>query len=165
MAQADQVLSSRLAGSGLDFVIVGGVCAVYYGVPVATFHLDICCPFREEHALRIESALRGLNPVHRLTPNRLPLELTRSAYGELRNLYLQTDAGMLDCLGTISGVGDFTAAREHSVAARLSYGEFRFLDLQTLILSKAALGRERDWIAVRQLRAIEERLAGQPKLL
>lgn len=157
MAQNDQALLCRLKDSGLEFVVIGGVCVVYHGAPLATFDLDICCPFGEENVRRIESAVRDLHPVHRLTPNKLSLEVTRSAFGELRNLYLQTDLGKLDCLSEVAGIGNFEAVLTQSVVATFSYGQFRFLSLDALIAAKLALGRERDLAAVRQLRAIKEK--------
>jgi hypothetical protein len=90
----------------------------------------------------------------------LPLETTRSTFATLKNLYLQTDLGKLDCLGEVAGVGKFEEASKQSVVAKFSYGEFRFLNLAALIASKKAVGRERDLAAVRQLVAIQER-AGQ----
>jgi hypothetical protein len=150
-------LLERLAASGLEFVVIGGVCVVYHGAPLATFDLDICCPFGVENVRRIESAVSDLHPVHRMTPQRIPLEATRDRYGELRNLYLQTDLGLLDCLSEVAGVGAFEVVRAASEVARFSYGEFRFLKLDALIAAKEATGRERDLAALRQLRAIRER--------
>ncbi len=157
MPQNDQALLTRLKDSGLDFVVIGGVCVVFHGAPVATFDLDVCCPFGEENVQRIESAVADLHPFHRLTTNKLPLAMSRSAFGELKNLYLQTDLGKLDCLSEVSGVGDFDAVKKRSVVASFSYGQFRFLSLDALIASKKAIGRERDLAAVRALVAIKER--------
>jgi hypothetical protein len=157
MAQNDQALLTRLKDSGLEFVVIGGVCVVFHGAPVATFDLDICCKFGEENVRRIECALSDLHPVHRLTANKLPLESTRSTFGQLKNLYLQTDFGKLDCLSEVAGVGDFDAVLKRSVGANFSYGQFRFLDIDALIESKQAIGRERDLDAVRRLLAIKER--------
>jgi hypothetical protein len=157
MPQNDQALLSRLKDSGLDFVVIGGVCVVFHGAPLATFDLDICCPFGENNVRRIESAVADLHPFHRLTTNKVPLEQSRSAFGELKNLYLETDLGRLDCLSEVSGVGDFEAVLKQSVVASFSYGQFRFLDLDALIASKNATGRERDLAAVRSLLAIKER--------
>lgn len=157
MPQNDQALLVRLKASGLEFVVIGGVCVVYHGAPLATFDLDVCCPFGEENILRIETALHDLHPVHRLTTNKLPLSATRASFGALKNLYLQTDLGKLDCLGEVAGVGDYEAALHNSVVANFSYGTFRFLSLDALISSKRAVGRERDWAAIRQLLAIKER--------
>ena len=165
MAQNDQALLTRLKDSGLAFVVIGGVCAVYHGALLATFDLDICCPFGEENVRRIESAVNDLRPVHRLTANKLPLEATRSSFGDLKNLYLQTDLGMLDCLSEVAGVGNFEAVLKQSVVADFPYGQFRFLNLDALIAAKKAVGRERDLDAVRRLLAIKERNEQQGRLL
>src|SRR6266480_4812355 len=158
MPQNDQALLTRLKTAGLNFVVIGGVCVVYYGAPLATFDLHICCPFGEENLKRIEAAVRDLHPYHRLTANKLPFELTPHLIAELKNLYLQTDLGKLDCLSEVAGVGAYEEVLKQSVAAIFSYGEFRFLKLDALIASKQAAGRERDLTAVRHLRAIKERL-------
>ena len=164
MAQNDQALLTRLKDSGLEFVVIGGVCAVYHGAPVATFDLDICCAFGEANVLRIEAAVKDLHPVHRLTANKLPLELTRSAFSSLKNVYLQTDWGKLDCLSEVAGIGNFAAVLHHSVPARFSYGDFRVLSIDALIAAKSAVGREKDLAAVRLLRAIKEKKEQQPEL-
>jgi hypothetical protein len=164
MAQDNQVLLTRLKDSGLEFVVIGGVCAVYHGAPVATFDLDICCPFGEENVRRIESAVKDLHPYHRLTANKLPLELTQSSFASLKNLYLQTDAGKLDCLGEVAGVGNYEDVSKQSVLHSLSYGEFRILNLDALIAAKFAVGREKDLSAVKLLQAIKERKGQQKEL-
>ena len=164
MAQNDQALLTRLKASGLDFVVIGGVCVVYHGAPLATFDLDICCPFGEVNVCKIESAVNNLHPVHRLTANKLPLEETRSSFGSLKNIYLQTDLGKLDCLGEVAGVGNFDEVKKQSVVAKFSYGEFRFLHIDALIAAKKAVGRERDLEAVRWLQCIQEKRKQQKDL-
>jgi hypothetical protein len=92
-----------------------------------------------------------------MTPNKVPLNMTRDFFSTFKNLYLQTDLGKLDCLGEIAGVGDFAATLKQSVVAKFSYGEFRMLNIDALIASKQTLGREKDLEAVRLLRAIKEK--------
>jgi hypothetical protein len=164
MAQDDQALLMRLNQSGLEFVVIGGVCVVYHGAPLATFDLDVCCPFGAENVRKIESAVKDLHPLHRLTPNKLPLGETESAFASLKNLYLQTDLGKLDCLSEVTGVGNFDEVRKQSLVAQLPYGKFRFLNLDALIATKSAVGRDRDLDAVRRLVAIKERKAQQKDL-
>jgi predicted nucleotidyltransferase len=157
MAQNDQALLERLKGSGLEFVVIGGLCVVYHGVPVATFDLDVCCRFGEENVKRIESAVQDLHSVHRLTANKLPLEQTRSSFASLKNLYLQTDLGKLDCLSEVAGLGGYDQVLEQSISHSMSFGEFKMLNLDALIVAKSAAGREKDLEAVRLLRAVKER--------
>lgn len=158
MPQDDKALLSRLKEHNVEFVIIGGVCGVMHGVSLVTKDLDVCCRFTPENLRRIEAAVKDLHPFHRLTANRLPLELTDELCGRLKNLYLQTDIGKLDCLGEVAGVGRYEAALGRSVVYTLSYGEFRLLDIDALIAAKEAVGRQRDLEMVRQLRGIKERL-------
>jgi predicted nucleotidyltransferase len=164
MAQNDQALLMRLKDSGLEFVVIGGLCVVYHGVPVATFDLDICCPFGEENVRKIESAVKDLNPVHRLTANKLPLAETRSSFKDLKNIYLQTDLGKLDCLGEVSGLGSYEQVLQQSILHTMSFGQFRMLNLDALIAAKTAAGRQKDLDAVRLLQAVKERKAQQKDL-
>jgi predicted nucleotidyltransferase len=164
MAQNDQALLIRLKDSGLEFVVIGGLCVVYHGVPVATFDLDICYPFGEDNVRKIESAVKDLNPVHGLTANKLPLEQTRSSFKDLKNIYLQTDLGKLDCLSEVAGLGSYQQVFQQSILHNMSFGQFRMLNLDALIAAKAAVGRQKDLDAVRLLRAVKERKAQQKKL-
>jgi hypothetical protein len=156
-SQDNKALLIRLNEHRVEFVIIGGVCAVLHGTPYVTFDLDVCCPFSLENLRRIEAAVRDLHPHHRLAADKLPLVLTDELASRLKNLYLQTDLGKLDCLSEVSGVGDFQQVLRSSIAHATSYGEFRMLNIDALMAAKEAVGRERDRIALRLLRAIKEK--------
>jgi hypothetical protein len=155
--QDDKGLLLRLKENRVEFVIIGGVCGIMHGSSLVTKDLDICCRFTKENLRLIEKALRDVHPIHRLTANKLPLDLTDELCTRLSNLYLKTDVGILDCLSEVSGIGDYQAVLANSVPFQLSFGEIRILSIDALIIAKAAVGRERDLAAVRQLRAIKER--------
>ncbi len=164
MPQDEKGLLLRLCERKVEFVVIGGVCGVLHGVSLVTQDLDICCPFTPENLRRLEAAVKGLNPRHRLTANKLPFELTDELCAALKNLFLQTDIGILDCLGEVAGIGRYDQALQRSIVQSMSYGEFRILDIDALIASKEAVGRERDLLAVRMLRGIKERKKIQPEL-
>jgi len=159
--QDDRALLSRLQAQHVEFVIIGGFCGTMHGVSLVTRDLDVCCSFALANLRRIEAAVKDLHPFHRLTANRLPLELTDELCGRLKNLYLQTDLGKLDCLSEVQGIGSYEDALRRSILFKLSYGEFRILDVDALIAAKEALGREHDLAAVKQLRGIKEKLTQQ----
>ncbi len=92
-----------------------------------------------------------------MTPRKLPLALTEESCRVLKNLYLETDYGQLDCLGSVTGIGDFKAARDESVEVQTSAGPCRVLSLRALIRAKEAMGRPRDRETVVYLKALEER--------
>jgi hypothetical protein len=156
MPELESILD-RLIRHEVEFVIVGGFAAVAHGASLLTEDLDVCCRFELGNLLRLESALKGLHPVHRMTPARLPLELSPDLVQRLRNLYLETDLGQLDCLSEVAGIGDFAAVAKESLTVEMSAGPCRILTLDALIRSKQAMDRPRDRAAVFQLRAIKEK--------
>lgn len=91
-----------------------------------------------------------------MTPKKLPLELSAEACGRLENLYLRTNLGQLDCLSSISGVGDFDTVAGHSIEVKLAMGSCRILSLDALIQAKETMGRERDKAAILHLKALRE---------
>lgn len=156
MANFENLLA-RLIEHRVEFVLVGGFAATTYGSTLLTQDVDVCVRFSTDNLMCLQEALADLHPVHRMTPRRLPLQLTPETCRDLKNLYLNTDLGQLDCLGTIQGVGDFEQVKAHSVEVHLPAGGCRILDLDALIRSKEALGRPRDRESVLQLKAIRDR--------
>ncbi|MCL4179284.1 MAG: nucleotidyltransferase [Verrucomicrobia bacterium] len=155
MEQLTQILE-RLNRERVEFVLVGGLAGVFHGVPLVTRDVDVCLPFTEQNLFRLERALDGLNPVHRQTPQRLAFKVADDFPRGLKNLYLRTDLGVLDCLGEISGVGDYLAVRGRSEPAELPVGTVHILSLSALIDAKAALDRTQDKLALIHLRRIQQ---------
>jgi|SRR6185503_4385184 len=151
-------LIERLIQQQVEFVIVGGFAAVAHGVTLLTQDIDICCRFDAENLLKLQTAIDDLHPVHRMTPQRLPLSLTTADCVGLQNLYLDTDYGQLDCLGIVLGIGDYNEVQKQSVIIDFAGGECRVLSIDGLIKAKEAMGRTRDKQTVLQLKAIKERL-------
>lgn len=164
MPQNDKAILSRLKEQKVEFVIIGGVCGVLHGASLVTLDLDICCRFNRENLRRLEAAVRDLHPRHRLTANKLPFELTDHLCDTLKNFYLNTDLGIMDCLSEVLGVGGYEEVLRQSVPHSLSYGEFRILNLDALIAAKSAVGRGKDLDAVKLLLAIKERKAQQNEM-
>jgi hypothetical protein len=146
-------LMVRLYDAGLDFVVIGGVCAAYYGYSVNTYDLDICS---EANVRKIYSAVADLAPVHRITPQRLPFESTDCLRPGLKNLYLGTSIGKLDCLSEVAGLGTYESVDRRSTSASLFGKPFRFLSIDALIDSKRATARPNDMRTIGQLEAIRE---------
>jgi hypothetical protein len=118
--------------------------------------VDICCRFSEANLIRIQTALAGLHPVHRSRPD-LPFVLLPGQCESLKNLYLKTDLGVVDCLSEILGVGDFESVLNQSIELKLPFGSCRILTLDALIRAKEAMNRQHDRVTVRQLKEIQKR--------
>ena len=152
-------LVRRLISSDVEFVLVGGFAAVAHGVMLVTQDVDICCRFTEANLMRIQAALADLHPVHRSRPD-LPLALTPEQCASLKNLYLKTDFGIVDCLSEILGVGPFDEVARHGVGIELPVGQCRVLDLEALIRAKEAMDRDHDRITVKHLKEIQKHKTG-----
>jgi len=156
MAQLNKLVE-RLIVARVEFVLVGGFAAVAYGVSLMTQDVDVCCPFSPQNLRSIEAAIKDLKPVHRMTPQKLPFVLTDELCASLKNLYLDTDLGPLDCLSEVLGLGDFLEVKRRSIELTLPVGICPVLDIDALIAAKAATNRTRDRMTISQLKAIKER--------
>ena len=153
----------RLTENHVSFVVIGGFAATVYGCSIMTEDMDICCDFSPENLLRLQKALADLHPVHRMTPGRKPLEITLENAEGLKNLYIDTDMGTLDCLSLVEGVGDFGKALKASRKIETDGLMLNILTIDALIEAKEAMRRPRDRQAVIQLKAIREQMGQNNK--
>jgi hypothetical protein len=93
-----------------------------------------------------------------MTPNRKPLEPTPNAVEGLKNLYLDTDLGTLDCISFVEGIGDFQQVVKVSRKIETDGPTLNVLAIEALIQAKEAMRRPRDQQAVIQLKAIREQI-------
>ena len=154
----------RLHEGKVEFSLIGGFAASHYGVTLVTADVDVCARFTPENLRRLESAFKDFHPRHRLTANKLPFELTDELCQVLKNIYLKTDLGVLDCLSQVAGVGDFDDVLQKSELKEFPFGNCYVLKIDALIQAKQAAGRPHDIEAVRQLQAIKEKDDQQKKL-
>jgi len=156
MAQFSQLVD-RLIASRVEFVLVGGFAAIAHGVSLMTQDVDVCCPFNPENIRAIHSAVADLHPVHRMTPQKMPFMWSPELCSGLKNLYLDTDYGPLDCLSSVLGVGEFDEVKRRSIDAPMPLGTCLVLDIDALIEAKFATNRTHDRMTILQLKAIKER--------
>ena len=149
-------LLERLVRAKVEFVIVGGFAGTVHGCTYVTQDIDICCYFSSANLLKLAKALKDVHPVHRMTPKRKKLELTEANCGQYENLYLDTDIGQLDCLSSITGIGDYHSVKKAGELIIIEGMRLRVLALDALIKSKEAMGRPRDKEAILQLEAIKK---------
>lgn len=149
-------LLQRLFDADIDFVIVGGFAAMLHGSSMVTRDLDVCAMLTDVSVEKLRYAFRDLHPTHRLTPQKLSFLTNPDPGVELKNVYLQTDLGPLDVLGSITGIGDFEAVRRNAVSFELFGHAVSVISADDLIKAKEALGRHKDLLVAQELRAIAE---------
>jgi len=136
-----EAILKALGGAGVEFIVVGGVCAVLHGAPVSTFDLDLVYSRRGQNLARLAGVLRTLGAFYREKPAASPdASLLDSAGHHL----LMTESGPLDLLGSTVG-GGFEELLPHTEQVDIGGGtRVLILDLPTLIRQKEQLGRDRD---------------------
>jgi predicted nucleotidyltransferase len=147
-----------LAKHKIDFIVVGGVCAVLHGAPVSTFDLDLVHSRSSDNLERLISALGELDAYYRgrgeqrLRPNLSHL----STPG---HQLLMTRFGPLDLLGTIGAAYSYDDLLEHTVEVLVSDLKLRLLSLERLIEVKEETAQDKDKAALPILRrTLEEKL-------
>lgn len=149
-----RALLQKLSDGGIDFVIIGGYAAMTHGSSLVTRDLDICAVLTPENVEKLRALFADWNPRHRINPNR-PSFLTHPPPGvALNNIYLQTDYGIIDILSNVLGVGDFMRLASQAEMLEVDGRTYRLISLEDLIAAKEAVGREKDLLAAKELRAI-----------
>jgi predicted nucleotidyltransferase len=152
-------LLERFTDGGLQFVVVGGYAAMTHGSSLVTKDLDVCAVLTPENVDRIRQLLADWHPKHRMTPQRLSFLDHPPAGVPLNNLYLETDRGVVDIMSSILGVGDFDRLASTAEIFEVDGRSYRFISLADLITAKEAVGREKDLLAAKELRAIAAKRA------
>lgn len=151
-----QRLLQALSAHAVNFVIVGGVAATIHGSARLTSDLDVVYDRSSENVRRMVASIGPLNPYLRGAPPGLPFRFDAETIRGGLNFTLTTDAGPLDLLGELAGVGPYAAVSDRSIAVMLFGQTYRCIDLETLIRAKAAAGRPKDLEVIAELEAIRE---------
>jgi predicted nucleotidyltransferase len=132
-----------LSRQHVEFIIVGGVCAVIHGAPVSTFDLDVVHARSPQNLSRLMSALEELGAFYRgRKDQRLKPRLSHlSSDG---HQLLMTDFGPLDLLGTIGKGHSFEGLLKYSVEQEVGGLRLRILDLEALIRIKRETITDKD---------------------
>jgi predicted nucleotidyltransferase len=141
-----------LAEEQVEFIVVGGVCAVLHGAPVTTFDLDLVHARDPENIQRLIKALQRLDARYRTADDRVLRPQTDRLKTGGHQLLLTT-AGPLDLLGEIGAGRGFAELLDHVEECRLGPGlTVRLLKLEMLIRSKEEAAREKDHAVLAILR-------------
>ena len=148
----------RLLGEhAVDCVIIGGVAATLYGSTILTNDLDVCYARNPQNLEKLTSALLSVNAKLRGAPPDVPFILDAETLQRGLNFTFTTDAGSLDLLGEVRGVGFYEEAISGAIMYDLFGYSFPVLAIKKLILAKRAAGRAKDMVALPELEAISER--------
>jgi predicted nucleotidyltransferase len=149
-------LIELLTGAGVEFIVVGGAAAAALGAARATFDLDVVYRRTPDNLTRIVDALQPYAPYPRGAPPGLPFRWDRRTVDFGFNFTLDTTIGYIDLLAEIAGGGTYDELVSHAVRLDVFGISCLCLDLDTLIHTKRAAGRPKDYEAIAELESIRE---------
>lgn len=133
-----------LAEHKVDFIVVGGVCAVLHGAPIATFDLDLVRSREPDNIDRLLMALDSLEAYYRARRNE-KLKPGRSHLSSPGHQLLMTRFGPLDLLGTVGQGRGYQQLLTRTAELQIEKGPtVHLLNLETLIEIKEETARDRD---------------------
>ena len=157
MASDPGRLIDALVAGGVEFAVIGGVALVLQGSARTTGDLDVCYARDGPNLAALERALAPLHPTLRGAPADLPFRLDAPTLRAGLNFTLSTDAGDLDLLGEVAGVGGFAEVVRDADTMTLAGRVVRVMSLDTLERAKRAAGRRRDLLDLAEIREIRRR--------
>jgi predicted nucleotidyltransferase len=156
-----KILINKLSDSGVDFILIGGLAASAYGSTYVTHDLDVCAVLTPENIEKLRSILEDLHPYHRMMiPKKSFLEIPENLEG-INNIYLSTDAGVLDLISSVVGVGDFSEVSKSAIEILIFGNKCKVISLDDLIKCKRTLKRPKDLLVVTELEAIRQKIEGK----
>jgi predicted nucleotidyltransferase len=150
-----------LSDAGVEFIIIGGWCAILHGSAHLTTDLDVFFSRKPENLRRLVQALAPYHPRLRDLPEDLPFLWEEATLCNGTIFTLTTDLGVIDLLGEVSGLGSFEEVEAAGAVTVEAFGRrVRTLDLKSLIQAKRAAGRDKDLYTLPELESLLE--AGEP---
>lgn len=149
-----QSILHGLVSHEIAFVVIGGVAAVLHGSARVTNDLDICYDPAERNVDRLAALLAPWNPYPRGWEAGLPFTMDTKTLRTTPTMTLRTTEGDLDMMAEVSGIGNYAAVLRASIPMSASDVSFMVLDLDALVRSKRATGRERDLSQLPELEAL-----------
>lgn len=126
----------------VDFLVVGGICAVLHGAPIATFDLDLVHSRHPDNIQRLIAALEALEAHYR---TRKDLKPDVSHLCSPGHQLLLTCFGPLDILGEIGKGHGYDELMSDSVEMEVEpETAIRLLSLEALIRIKEETARDKD---------------------
>ena len=139
---------SVLSAHKVDFVVIGGICAMIHGSSMGTVDVDIVPERSHQNYQRLEAALTELNAYYR---EHSPGHIRPSAerMNTAGHHLLMTDVGALDVLGSVTGGREYLELIESGIEVKLNEStSITILSLPMLIQLKKETNRVKDRMAL-----------------
>ncbi len=147
-------LISQLKQRDVRFILIGGQAAVAQGSAYLTADVDICYSRDRENLANIVRAIAPYRPRLRGVEENLPFVFDLSTLESGLNFTLTTDAGDIDLVGEVTGLGNYEKVSQYSETLQIYELACQVLTLEGLIKSKKALRRPKDLGVIKELEAL-----------
>ena len=149
-----------LGAAQAEVVLIGGLALVSRGIIRPTADVDVCYRASKDNSVRMIAALHPFHPRLRVAPT-VGASVAIAAFRfdartlqEGHNLTLSTDAGPLDLLAHVPGLGGYEQVHAAATTLDLYDVSISVLDLEGLLRAKRAAGRSKDLLAIPDLEAL-----------
>lgn len=153
-------LLTRLAASGVEFVLVGALAAVAQGAPLTTQDVDVVHRRTPENVDRLLAFLASVNARYRGRAAEPALRPARDPLLGTGHHLLMTDLGPLDALGTVEGGRGFEELAPSSVDVPIAGSRVRVLRLSALAELKRGATAPKDRLTLAILEETLRRTGG-----
>ena len=148
MADPLEGLLIELLEARVELIVVGGLAAVFLGVPVVTFDLDIVHRRTNDNVERLLSVLTAKKAYHRLDLANRKLPPTKEALSGRGHLNLSVGEAKLDVLCEIDPDWGYEELLADAQAMPFHGRTLQVLGLRRLIQAKIATGRPKDRVVL-----------------
>ena len=149
-------LLAVLVAHGVDFVVVGGMAAVFHGSSRITQDLDITYSTEPANLQVLGGALIGVDAKLFTVEEDLPFVPDARTLSQTEILTLATRLGKLDLLRAPAGAPSYSDLRSRAELVTLGEYAIRVAQTADLIAMKRAAGRAKDLADIEELEAIAD---------
>jgi hypothetical protein len=155
-----KTLLARLAASGTDFLLVGGLAAVAQGAPLTTVDVDVVHRRDPDNVDALLAFLATVDAQYRGRPAGQVLRPQREALLGTGHHLLTTTLGPLDVLGAIEGGRGWAELEPAAARIQVQGHEVRVVRLETLAELKRGATSTKDRFVLAILEDLIRRRSG-----
>jgi len=137
----------------VDFIVVGGIAAIFQGSPLATKDMDVVYLSSEKNNFRLAKALGELEAYY-FDPAGRQIEPDASRLAALKVHFLKTRCGRVNVLRTVGKDLAFHDLVGKTRVLEVEELRMRVLDLETIIETKEHADRPKDRYQLLSLRQL-----------
>jgi hypothetical protein len=156
-----ECIFAALAKAKVDYVLIGGLAAVFHGSTAMTNDADIVPSPEGTNLVRLSKALRDLDARIRSAadPEGLPFDPHPELLASMAILNMTTRCGDLDLSFAPSGTEGYADLAQRAVPFTVARRTVPVAALADIIRSKEAAGRPKDLATLPILYALEDEIA------